>query len=349
MGNLLRLLRRNKITFRPKYIGRVLFLLQSAIWSSIFASAEKVLLKNKIEATPVPDDPIFIIGHWRTGSTLLHQLMNLDPYNAAPTLFQVAVPDSFMVAYPFYKPILNATINKHRPMDKVKLGMNEPQEDEYAIYRITDFSPLEKLVFPKEMEYFLLHENNFIPEGEELNNWEKKLKAFYQKLYFKNGKTIVSKNPFNSFRIPILARIFPGARFIHIVRNQVDVVPSTVNMWSIVQQQNALISKEYKPRVKEIVEVYNKMLDLINKDLAQISPGRRTVVKYEDLVSNPISQVKEIYLSLSMPFTNLFESTITNFLNEVNNYEKNTFTLSKEDKSYISKMLNTHMVQYGYK
>jgi len=350
MGNLIRLFHRNKITLKPKYIGRTIFLIQSAIWSSIFATAEKALLKKKIEATPVPEDPVFIIGHWRTGSTLLHQIMNLDTENAAPTLFQVAVPDSFIISYPFYKPVLNATINKHRPMDKVKLGMNEPQEDEYAIYRITDFSPLEKLVFPKSLEYFLLNEDMFVPEeGRDLEEWENKLKSFFQKLYFKTGRTIVSKNPFNSFRIPTLAKIFPSARFIHIVRNPIDVVPSTINMWNIVQRQNSLINKEYKPTLREIVAVYNKMADRIDKDLCLIPTGKKAVVKYEDLIHDPISEVKKIYISLFKPFTVIFEEKLKNFLHEIENYEKNSFVISKEDKFYIINMMGDYMEKYGYK
>lgn len=348
MGNLLRLLSKNKITLRPKYIGRALFLIQSAVWSSIFASVEHLLLKKKIETSPVPVDPIFIIGHWRTGSTFLHQLMNLDPNNAAPTLFQVALPDSFLVSYPYYKPIMKTLVDKTRPMDKVKLGMDEPQEDEYAIYRITDFSPLEKLVFPESTDYFLLHEKTFTLMGEAQNKWEKRLMTFYQKLFYKTGKTIISKNPFNSFRIPTLARLFPGARFIHIVRNPIDVVPSTINMWSIVQRQNALINKEHKPTVEEIVKVYKKMLEIITNDFLKISPGRRTVVKYEDIVADPISQVKKIYLSLSLPFDEPFENALKNFLRENKNYEKNKFSLSEEDKAYICKQLCTFMTIHGY-
>lgn len=348
LSNLLRLLSRNKITLRPKYLGRAIFLLQSAIWSSFFASVEQLLLRKKIETTPIPEDPIFIIGHWRTGSTFLHQLLNLDPDNTAPTLFQVAVPDSFITAYYFYQPIFNALISKHRPMDNVKLGMDEPQEDEYAIYRMTNFSPLEKLVFPSSKNYFLLHEKTFIPGGLKQDKWEKKLITFYQKLSFKTGKRIISKNPFNSFRIPTLARLFPHARFIHIVRNPIDVVPSTINMWNIIQQQNALIKNEHKPTLEEIVEVYNNMWEIITRDLALIPSGKKTEVRYEDLISDPIFQIKKTYSALSLPFTKVFEGELTDFLKESTKFEKNTFILSNEDKCYICKMLNIYMTGNGY-
>ena len=162
-GQLFRLIRRNRISSNPQAILRILFLIQSSLWSGLFSLIEKVRYSSAIDKTPIPADPIFIIGHWRTGSTFLHQLMSLDPNLAAPTLFQVAVPDSFLVSYNYYKPIFKTMVGKHRPMDMVKLGMDEPQEDEYAIYRITDCSPLENIVFPKNRNYFLLREGDFMP------------------------------------------------------------------------------------------------------------------------------------------------------------------------------------------
>ena len=71
---------------------------------------ERKLFGKKIDSFSCPDGPIFIIGHWRTGTTLLHQLMNLDPNLAAPTLFQVAEPIALSVhtciMYLFFQPWL---------------------------------------------------------------------------------------------------------------------------------------------------------------------------------------------------------------------------------------------------
>jgi hypothetical protein len=214
MDQLFRLLCRNQVDLNPKTLFRIVFLLQSACWSSFFSWIEKARYAKVLKNTPVPDNPIFIIGHWRTGSTFLHQLMTLDPDLCAPSLFQVAVPDSFLVSYPYYRPIFKQVVSEHRPMDQVKIGMDEPQEDEYAIYRMTNYSPLENLVFPKSKAYFLNHGSPFLPAGEQLVRWKTDVQDFYRKLFFKSGKRIVSKNPFNSFRIKALYEMFPNARFI---------------------------------------------------------------------------------------------------------------------------------------
>lgn len=165
-SRLVSLVKKNSISIHPKYLFRFIFIAQSAIWSTLFSWIENKRYRKKISSTPVPKDPIFIIGHWRTGSTLLHQLLNLDQNLAAPTLFQVAEPDCFLSTYRYYMPVFSALLPDYRPMDNVKLGMDEPQEDEYAIYRMTTFSPIERLVFPENSHYFILDYPSFLPSNE---------------------------------------------------------------------------------------------------------------------------------------------------------------------------------------
>ncbi len=348
LQRLSRLVRRNVVSLRPLYLSRLLFLYQSAIWSSLFAIIECHRFRKKVENTPLPLNPIFIIGHWRTGSTLLHKLMSLDKELAVPTLFEVAEPDSFLTSYIYYKPVMKAMISKHRPMDNVILGMNEPQEDEYAVYRITDFSPLEKLVFPSEKKYFLSDLDSYLPD-EHLEEWEKSIQFFFKKLFFLKKRTIVSKNPFNSLRIRELMKMFPGARFIHITRHPYEVVPSTIHMWNIVQQQNVLNRNAHKPTIGEVSTVLTRMLDVIEEHKTLIPAGHFSEVRFENLEKDSIGEMKRIYSDLGLSFTPEFESAIISFGSEMDQYQKNIFILTDEEKKIIVENLERHMTRSGYR
>jgi omega-hydroxy-beta-dihydromenaquinone-9 sulfotransferase len=348
LGPLIRMIRRNPVSLRPKYLCRMLFLAQSAFWSSLFSRLEALRYGRILAGQPVPGDPIFIIGHWRTGSTFLHQLMSQDPSMTSPTLFQVAEPDSFLTAFHYYKPIFKSFVSRHRPMDMVRLGMNEPQEDEYAIYRMTRYSPLEKLVFPERKGYFLTGVNAFLPEGNDLTDWEEKVSWFFRKVHFQTGKRIVSKNPFNSLRIPTLLKLFPGAQFIHIVRNPLDSVPSTINMWTIVQKQNCLNRNIHKPEVSEVCDVMNYMMRHISEQSGNVPEGRFCELRYEDLESDPAGMLKTLYNKLDIPFTKEFEENIRKFLIEVSGYKKNTFTLTDNEKETIRDKMKEFMARYCY-
>jgi omega-hydroxy-beta-dihydromenaquinone-9 sulfotransferase len=348
LDQLFRLLRRNHLTCNFTVIVRLAFLLQSAIWSSFFSWIEKARYAKALKKAPVPDDPIFIIGHWRTGSTFLHQLMNLDRNLCTPTLFEVAVPDSFLVSYPYYRPVFKQVVSKHRPMDQVKIGMDEPQEDEYAIYRITSYSPLENLVFPKSSSYFLNHGSSFLPSGEQLEKWKSTVMDFYKKLHFRHGKRIVSKNPFNSLRIKTLYGMFPNCRFISIVRHPNCVVPSTINMWNILEKQNSLNAGMARPDFSEVVGVLRNLLETVEKERKDLPAGTMVQIRFEDLEASPVEVLKGVYQELGLPFTGDFEARIKNFMIQNEAFEKNIFTLTPEEKSIISSELAYQMRTYDY-
>ncbi|MEI6435128.1 MAG: sulfotransferase [Bacteroidota bacterium] len=342
ISQLFRLLNRNKVAFNPKTLLRLAFLFQGACWSSLFSMIEKARFAEALNKLKVPEDPVFIIGHWRTGSTYLHQALSLDLHFHAPTLFEVAVPDSFLVSYPFYRPLFKRLIGKHRPMDLVEIGMDEPQEDEYAIYRTTSFSPLEQLVFQSSEKYFLDDEMPFLPPSADLEQWKNELRHFYRKLHFKSGKRIISKNPFNSFRINTLLEIFPKAKFIHITRHPFNVVPSTINMWKILGKQNTLTNHATNPTVDEVARFLGKLLNVVEKAKSDLPAGTIAEIRFEDLEKDPVTVITNLYKQLNLPFSVGFEEKIRDFKKKTNHYQKNNFTLKDEEKRLIREELSIY-------
>ena len=62
---------------------------------------------------------------------------------------------------------MRRTLSPTRPMDQVRLAPDEPHEDEFALLRLIDHSPLERLIFPRSARYFLLDEEpRFVRESE---------------------------------------------------------------------------------------------------------------------------------------------------------------------------------------
>jgi len=346
-GPLMRLLSRNHIACTPRNLIRIVFLLQSSCWSSLFSRIEQARFGAALARTPIPLDPVFIVGHWRTGSTLLHQLLVQDPEMTAPTLFQVALPEHFLVSYRFYKPLLTSLMGSTRPMDNVKIGMNEPQEDEYAFFRLTTHSPLEHLIFPRKQEYFL-KEAPFLPSGEDLTRWESCMTDFFRKLHFASGRRIVSKNPFNSFRIPQLIKLFPEARFIHIVRHPFAVVPSTTHLWRVVQKQNILNRNSCTPEAEEISLFLLQMMETIQEEFLQLPSHRQAVVLYEDLEQDPVGCLQTLYGRLELPFSNAFERNLSCYLATLAGYRKNVYSLSENEKKLIGSIMYLQMERYGY-
>ncbi|MCB2208099.1 MAG: sulfotransferase [Bacteroidetes bacterium] len=347
-GRLGRLLVKNGFSFTPKTIFRIFFLAQSSLFASMFKRSEKRKLKKNLAQFEMPSDPVFIVGHWRTGSTFLHQLMSLDDQLVAPTVFQVSVPDSFLVSEKYYKPVMTKMMSPKRPMDNVALGFYEPQEDEYALIKLAPGSPLEKLVFPKNKSYFLLDYDDFIPSENVIEDWKKALRNFCKRLSYSKGKRVLLKNPFHSMRISLLRDMFPKAKFIHIHRHPYKVVPSTIHMWNVVSNENKLKSRKLNFEVQDVVAVLNRMLSTIRQQMKLIPQDAKAEISFKELQNDPVKTLKQVYHQLGLKYTTEFDAKLKARLSETKFYQKNNYVLSETDKEIIRNGLREHFKHYNY-
>lgn len=345
----LKLIRTNKISWWPKYIFRFFFVFQNAIWASIFSSIDKNKYGKKVAAYKMSKDPVFIIGHWRTGSTFLHQLMNLNENLAAPTLFQTSQPNGFKSAYNYFRPIMKLLLTKTRPFDQMKYNMDEPQEDEFALVRLIGYSPMLGLVFPEKYSFFLKKYKSFLPETSEgLADWEKQTRWFYTRIAWNSQKQLVLKNPFHSFRIKKLVEMYPNAKFIHIYRNPLDVVPSTVRMWSIVGSQNTMNRFWKNPEISDVSELLKLLLDKVEQDKSLIPAGAYTEIRFEELEKDAVGTLKKAYENISLEFSEAYKQRILEYLKEIRDYEKSYYSLQDEEKKVILQHLKQHMMRQQY-
>jgi hypothetical protein len=338
-GKLLRLLSRNGFTPYPKYLLRILFLLQGSFFASIFNRIEKRKLEKQLDAYSMPDDPVFIIGHWRTGTTFLHQLMALDENLATPSVLQVSAPGSFLISEKYYKPVMAKVMKPTRPMDNVKLDALQPQEDEYALIKLTLDSPLEKIVFPENQKYFLL-DDDFYPK--KIKRWKSSFKSFCKRVSFTTGKRLLLKNPFHSMRIPLLLEMFPNAKFVHIYRHPLEVIPSTIHMWDVVGRENVLKGKATKPKVEEVVLVFDRIMKTIRKNLTLVPENAKIEISFRELENNPMQTLESIYDKLEIGASPNFKERVKDWLVETGAYQKNKYLLSEAEKQVIEKSLKKY-------
>jgi hypothetical protein len=345
---LFKIIFRNGIGFNPKYILRVLFLIPNSLISQILVFVEKIKFEKKTNQTSIEKPPVFIIGHWRSGTTFLHQLIFLDNQFTTPTIVQTIVPEHILFSTKYYVPFLNIIMPEKRPMDEVELEPFAPMEDEFALVRMGSASPFLKLIFPSAKVKFLSDMREFIPEGTELVKWKKNFLTFVKKITLLTHKQIVLKNPYHTPRMLLLSEMFPGARFIHLVRHPYKIIPSSINMWHIVSQENSLKSGWQKPTIDETAEVLEKFLRYVDENKSKLGNNEFAEVKYEDLEANPVSELKRLYKELNFEFTGEFEARIIQFMEEKKGYKKNVFNLSPGEKRIIHTRLSRWFQIFNY-
>lgn len=347
-SSLMKLVFRYGVGFRPLYIMRLLVLIPTSLLSEIFTFFENLKYGRKIKGTIIENPPVFIIGHWRSGTTFLHQLIFLDSRFTAPTVVQTVIPDHFLFSSKYWIPVMRKIMPEKRPMDEVVMDPLAPQEDEWALLRLGAPTPMLKVYFPSKKVQFYAGTNEFIPEGDNLRRWEKRIQLFLKKITFQTPKQIILKNPYHTPRISLLSDIFPGAKFIHIVRHPFKTVPSTINMWNIVAGENAFRGGWKDLTISDAAEEINDFLRCVMDNKANLSEGSFTEVRYEDLEKDPVGEIKKIYSRLGFAFTSEHERSILHFMEEKKNYRKNSFTLDEEEKESIVKSMSGYMDLYGY-
>ena len=177
--------------------------------------------------------PLFILGHWRSGTTLLHELLVLDPRHTYPTTYECFAPSHFVITEWTATRLLGFLLPSRRPMDNMAAGWHRPQEDEFALCNLGLPSPYLTIAFPNEppqdQEYWTLAH---VPPGA-LERWKKVFLRFLQEINYRSRapKRIVLKSPPHTGRVKVLLEMFPDAKFVHIVRDPMVIFPSTVHLW----------------------------------------------------------------------------------------------------------------------
>src|SRR5690606_26880326 len=122
------------VTFATPF-NAVMGLIQNWIWG------------RRLRSCSLHGPPIFIIGHWRSGTTLLHELLVLDERLSSPSTFQCFAPHHFLLTEWFFRGFCRWLLPGQRPMDNMAAGWDRPQEDEFALVNLGLPSPYRRIAF----------------------------------------------------------------------------------------------------------------------------------------------------------------------------------------------------------
>ena len=147
LGDWWALLRRHRFAIDLPHWPRALVQTAVSASNSVNARIERWRFGRRIEAARV-EAPLFILGHYRSGTTHLHNLLALDPQFAAPTFFQVLNPHTFLTTERWAAPVADRLVVRRRYQDEMALGAGVPSEDEFALCTMTGLSPYMGWCFP---------------------------------------------------------------------------------------------------------------------------------------------------------------------------------------------------------
>ncbi len=345
----MKLYRQNMLRLPLNQLPNCFKLTLLSIRNSIFAKKEAEAFGKQIEETEITDSPLFILGHWRSGTTLLHKLISMDSQFAYPNVYEVYNPWTFLITEPMLKKRLEQLSPEKRPMDNVMVSYNDPAEDEFALSLLSLKSPLIGWAFPVHEAYFDRYLTMHNISESERQEWKKWFVYFLKKLTLLYKKPLVLKSPHHTARVKTLLEVFPNARFIHIARDPYRIFQSTVNLYKNTVARLSMQKRDLQKDIEAIIQRYKAMYDFYFEERKQIKPGHLVEIRFEDLEKDFVNGLEYIYRNLQLKGWSEFKPVLEAHLSKQPPYKKNVYPPLEE---HWKKEINTHwestFKEWGY-
>lgn len=311
---------------------------------------QQLFFGRKIRNATIQQDPIFILGHWRSGTTLLHELLVVDPQLESPNTYQCFAPSHFLVSGSIITRFGGFMIPDKRPMDEMAAGWLLPQEDEFALMNLGVPSPYLRIAFPHTQEKHLEYLDFSGVSSEALDRWKSVFLSFLRSLSVAYpGKRLVLKSPTHTGRVAELYKMFPKARFIHLTRDPRKLFPSTMRLWRALDDVQSLHESYNEDQLIQYVrDCMDTMYRGYNSGRCGIPDDQIMDVRYEDLVADPKKTLQEIYQRMNLGDFGLVSEALDEKLVGHKQYRPNRHRADPEWERQVMSYCEDYAKRFGY-
>lgn len=270
---------------------------------------EIITRDRQIKNHELDEPPLFILGHWRSGTSFLQTLLTRDPARGFLHKYASVFPESFLSSEPVIKPLVRKITERFETkqnISKISVSWEWETPGELDIAMITMFSPYSLHwghVFPADKFDYYMEKYayfNTATEEEEIR-WKETCRYLINKVSVKNDKKqLIIKSPANTARIEQLLDLYPNAKFVYIHRNPFDVFYSNLKMWNVILDNLSFQQISRKQIIENILITYRKLLSSYLEQRSFIPKGNLIELRYETFIEDPIVGLNRIYNRLSL-------------------------------------------------
>ncbi len=310
--------------------------------------------------------PVFIVGHARSGTTLMHRLLAADGERFSyfyywqtffPALTQRA---AIRAIASIDKKMLGGAIERRlRAWDEKKFGPTRhihnqglwvPEEDQFVM-RAAFVTQQWSLLLPIMNELDIFHIDDLAEKRR--RRWMAFYKACVKRQLVDNGctKTHLSKNPVMSGWLRAIIKTFPDAKIVVLVRDPAQCIPSTLRLLEINWKGNKWKPADYEAAQIELIRTCIDSFKLPAQVLQEYPHTLHQFVDYRDLTKAPTQTVKSAYAALGLDISEDFNDYLVQREQSEKQhssdykYDLNNYALSLEE---IELELETFYQQYEW-
>lgn len=258
--------------------------------------------------------PVFVVGTGRSGTSILHELLALDPANRVPLTWELLHPgeavgahaasarDAGHQVHSFWADLQPAYESMHHnhgdePNECIFATMLEFLSDQWGgTYEVPSYSAY--LVGADQTEAYRYHRKV-------LQTLQRRARA----------DRWVLKAPSHLAQLGTLFAVYPDARVIQIHRDPLKTVPSTISLMGTIRSMRGEVV-DVDTLAPWVSRGYARMLDdTMDARASGALPDAAFVdVRYADLMADPTSTVRRAYAQLGFETPPDLDGTITDYL-----------------------------------
>lgn len=278
--------------------------------SSLLSSVQNASAAASLAQAGIKDT-VVILGYWRSGTTLLHEMMCLDPRYSFPTTHACMNPHHFLLTEA--STLARGDKAIQRPMDEMEIRPGTPQEDEFALLCMGARSPYEALVVPNRLhEALKLSDPRDLPAQDE-KMWRAVFLQFLKGVSVRGGgHPIILKSPTHGFRVSTLREVLPDARYVLIVRDPLTTFESVIRMWRKMFQLYAMTPLPSDDEIRDAVLADRPRFEAkVTEGTAGLPANRFATITFESLTADPVGSIEQLYNRLDLGDFEAVRKTIT--------------------------------------
>lgn len=345
--NFFRVLRGKKIA--PRYYSRIPITIILILFCSLFHWIDWIYFRFKKSQVKRVEPPVFILGHWRSGTTLLHNLMTQDPSSAFVTTYHAVFPNNLKSQW-LLRPLMRTFMPDVRPGDNLKLAVHLPQEDEYAISNVTHRSYYHVFYFPRSYrDYYKDYVRFEDASSTVIDSWNRTYERIVKRAVINStGNRPVLKNPVNTGRIRNLTQIFPEANYVFMMRNPVVTYLSAKKFFSQLYPTVNLEEFSTGEIVEMVLEIYINLLGDYLRDRELIHPDRLLEIRYEEFELNPLEYLEQIYSRFGFNDLDKALPSFTSYLQTQKDHKMIGYKIKRKELELVLDKLDFAMKYWNY-
>lgn len=322
---------------------------------SVFTPLQERKYQKRLANQPMQHDPLFIIGHWRSGTTFVHNIFAQDPRFGYTTTYQTVFPHHMMSLQWLLKPIMKALMPSHRPTDKMELSPDLPQEEEFALLNICPVSYYLFWFFPQYMKEYC---DRFLTmkqaTEEEISDFKDKFMKIVKVSMWNSRHGVkdaqyLSKNPPHTGKVKTLVEMFPNAKFIYLIRDPYTVFQSCKSFFTQTISPLELNSIPVEEMEQNILYGYKELHDAYQEQKKYIPEGHLYEIKFEEFEKNPLEITERIYRQLELPGWEEARPAIEAYISKKKDHKKNQYKFDSRTIQMVNQSWGDILDSWGYR